>query len=313
MVAAKSLCCVVMLFCCSASVLCSDGLFAQGENLTAGEVIARHRDSIGKPEELAKIASRGISGKAAVQFIQGATGLLNDGRFLCVSEGRKIEMVMKFGANRYPGEYFAYNGSESSVGHISPGQRSPLADILFRYDAVMKMGFLGGVLSVAWPLLKPLEEQPGMLYRHEEIEGQPVHTIEYLSDKSLGDVRVKLFFDIRTFRHVRSEYRVRLKNDMTAMDSVVSGLPRSARDSARRPADLSPRPTIQESQPDSIYVLIEKFSNLAKVGEEVLPQDYLIEYSVEGYGASFVARWAVLIEHWRNNGVVDESFFTAQK
>ena len=35
----------------------------------------------------------------------------------------------------------------------------------------MKMGFLGGVLSVAWPLLKPLEEQPGMLYRHEEIEG----------------------------------------------------------------------------------------------------------------------------------------------
>ncbi len=78
---------------------------------------------------------------------------------MCVSDGKKLAIVLKYSDINYPGEYFAYNGKDVSVGHISPGQKSPLADFLFRYNGIMKEGLLGGVFSTGWPLLN-LQEKP---------------------------------------------------------------------------------------------------------------------------------------------------------
>jgi len=58
--------------------------------------------------------------------------------------------------------------------------------------------------------------------------------------------------------------------------------------------------------------MVEKFGNFANIGGLVLPQDYSIDYSEEGR-ATFVARWAVMIEHWIPNRPVDPTFFVAQK
>ena len=282
--------------------------------MTPKDLIAKHIRSIGKPEEVAKIKSRGISGKAAVEFVVGAKGMLSDGQFLCVSDGRNLGMRMVFKDVNYPGEYFAYNGKETSVGYITPGQRSPVGDFVFRYNAFVKEGLLGGVLSTAWPLLKPYEEQLEMQYKQEKIGDISYHVLEYGTSKVFGDVKVKLYFDPKTFRHVRTEYRVRHKNEMSALPGITDSRQQSVNQSpSGRPNDRQPTGTIMQNQADSIYVLTEKFDNFGNVNGLVLPQDYYLDYSVEGQSA-IVVRWAIMLEHWINNSPkIDQSFFAAQK
>lgn len=298
----------------------SDALFGQNKELTAAELVAKHLNAIGKPDVLAKAKSRGLTGDAAVQFVQGAGGELLDGQFLCASEGQNIGMQMKFKDNNYPGEYFAFNGKETTVGHISPGVKSPIADFIFRYNAIMKEGLLGGVLSMAWPLLNSQEKQVELEYRQEKVDERNLHVLAYGSRKNLGnDLKVKLFFDPE-FRHIRTEYRVRIKNDIAALPSVNSGQQAqsasglsSGSTNRSRPEDRQAASTIQGSQADNIYVMVEKFGNFANIGGLILPQDYSIDYQQEGQLAAFVARWAIMIEHWIPNRPVDPSFFVAQK
>lgn len=290
-------------------------LSAEESVLTPAQLIARHLQSIGKPDSLATVRSRGLTGKAAVQFVQGATGQLTDGQFICVSEGRNVGMTMKFSDVNYPGEYFAYNGQEATVGHIKPGQKSPIADFLYRHNAIMKEGFLGGVISVAWPFLKPQEGRYDLNAVLENVNGRPYHVLECASRKLLGDVKVRLYFETGTYRHVRTDYRVVQSEDLTALkggivpgsSSVAQGTP------TKGPMDLKPGATIQGAQAKSVYLLRETFDTFANVGGLVLPQTYSIEYSVEGSGQSFIANWVLRAEHWMNNGKVDQDFFVAQK
>ena len=307
------------ILCFAIGIVQASSLIGQEKELVATDLIARHLKSIGKPADLAQIKSRGITGKAAVQFIQGAKGQINNGQFICVSEGDKIGLRMTFPDTNYPQEYFAFNGTEVSVGYISPGQRSPLADFIFRYNGLMKEGFMGGILSTAWPFLKAKDQQPEYQYSKEKVEDKEFHVIEYSSKKALGDVKVKLYFEPKTYHHVKSEYRVRLANDLSAMGSVNDGgnpdpMNRDAILATGRPGVTRPKATIQSNQADSIYVLTEKFGNYANIGGLILPQDYIIEYSMEGTGAAFLAKWALLAEHWMpNRGNIDQSFFVAQK
>jgi hypothetical protein len=129
-------------------------------------------------------------------------------------------------------------------------------------------------------------------------------------------MKIKLFFDPETFRHVRTEYRIRTKYDMTGISNVTGGSGPASRDQnavGGRPMDRDPKATIQESQPDSIYTLIEKFGNFASIGGLMLPRDYVIEYSQEGHIAVFLAKWAVMVEYWKPNSSVNPEFFMAQK
>jgi hypothetical protein len=294
-------------------------LIGQDQALTAAELIARHVKSLGNPADVAQIKSRGISGKAAVQFIQGAKGGISNGQFICVSEGNKVGLKMTFPNTDYPQEYFAYNGSEVTVGHISPGQRSPLADFIFRYNGLMKEGYLGGVLVTSWPLLRANDKQPEYKYAKEKIAKVEYHALEHNSRNAQGTIKIKLYFDPETYHHVQTEYSVRLSNDLTARNSVQSGGPPEPTSSSSimstgRLSEHRQTNTVQKNQPDSIYVLIEKFSNFATIGGLALPQDYSMEYSVEGTGASFLAKWVLLAEHWMpNRGDIDQSFFVAQK
>jgi len=299
----------------------SDALYGQNKELTAAQLVAKHLSALGKSEALAKAKTRGVFGDAAVQFIQGGGGSLLDGQFALGSEGQNLGMQMKFSDVKYPGEYFAYNGKDTTVGYISPGQKSPIADFIFRYNGMMKEGLLGGTLSVAWPLLHLEGRQVELECKQDKIDDHSYYVLEYGARKSLGgDLKVKLFFDPETFRHVRTEYRVRIKNDSSALPSVSSSATVSSTSglgtsdtNRRRPDDLQPKSTIHSDQADSIYLMVEKFSNFAAVDGVVLPKDYSIEYSAQGSGNAFIARWAVMVKFWKPNMPIVPEFFVAQK
>jgi len=114
---------------------------------------------------------------------------------------------------------------------------------------------------------------------------------------------------------VRTDYSVRIKNDASSLPNVVAGAAQGVNQDLAgrsRPLDRAAGSSIQGNQPDSIYVLTEKFSNFVGVGGLALPQDYMVDYSFEGQ-ATFLARWAIFVEHWipSGNKPVDPGFFIA--
>jgi len=276
------------------------------------KVIRGHVESIGNPGTLAGIKVRGISGTTLVGFIQGGTGKMS-GQALVVSEGKRLGIIMKYGAIEYPGEHFAYDGNEVTVGYISPGQRSPLADFVYRYDGLLKEGLMGGVMSLKWPLLDVDKSMARLKYKgKKQIDGVDAHEVEYrYSDGKMGNVRTKIYFTAETFHHIRTEYIIRIQSEMSLQaDASVReiGLP--------RPNDLTSgggvrSASIHDVVPDSIYKLIEKFSDFKKVDAMVLPQTYVLEYSVEGQGSTFLANWTLIASQWMHSGKVDASFFRA--
>ncbi|MBN2321655.1 MAG: hypothetical protein JXR49_21430 [Acidobacteria bacterium] len=304
---------------CMSLVFIPTGItLSQDKDITPEELIQKHLKSLGNPEKLKTIKNWGISGKAGVEFMLGATGKLTDGYFMCVSDGPKVGIRMQFADINYPGEYFAYDGNEVTVGHITPGQKSPIADFIFLHNATMKEGFLGGVQTTAWPLLDVGEKQPRMKLGERTIDGQEFYELEYGSPgKRAGNMTVKLYFDKENFHHRRTEYRVRVAEDLTSTQNIVSSgggsMVTAPSEPTGRPADRAPEDTIAGNPADSIYLLVETFDNFAVVGDVTLPQRYTLEYSVEGQAATFLAKWSILNEVYANNGQVDQSFFMAQK
>jgi hypothetical protein len=308
----KSIGLVAAFFCFFVYFDAAGKLFAQGQELTAAEIITNHIKSLGDPAVLEKVKNRGMVGKAAMEFKQGVTGSNSDGVFNFISEGKNLGMILSFPDNNYPGEYFAYNGKETSVADITPGMKSKLGEFLFKYNAIMKDGFLGGSMSVAWPLLHP-EGQQGFTAKREKIKEFEFYVLE----KRLGDIKVKLFFDAKSFRHQRTEYDVKIKEDITqnkqinlAQDPVQQT---SSSPTPTRVGDLTPKATISDVQPETNYQLVEMFDSFSNVGNLVLPISYGIYFSYEGHNETIIGQWSALVHKWVNNGQkITPSFFVAK-
>jgi hypothetical protein len=286
-------CFVSSAFLCLSLSISWSGSGLAKDQVTAEQVVDAHLRSLGSPEALAASKTLAFVGTTSVEFIQGGHGNMI-GTSMCVAAGKKLAIVLKYNDLEYPGEYFAYNGEEVSVGHISPGQRSPLGDFLYRNNGIMKEGLLGGVFSEGWPLLNPKEKQADLTYHEATIDGRRLHEIEYRSKKGLRDVKIKLYFEAETNRHVRTEYRIRVRDDLSSVPSATFD-------------------TLKQGLPDSIYVLTERFDDFKTVSAMTLPHRYTIDYSLEGQGRTFIAKWTMEATQWAFNQTYDERIFAAQK
>jgi hypothetical protein len=287
---------IFTLMCVSILLIPSGKFFAKDLDLTPEQLIATHLKAIGNPKVLAGIKSRSFKGTCSVHFIQGMNGSMQ-GQSVFVSAGPKLAIMETFGDKDYPGEYFAYDGNEVTVKNISPGQKSPIAEFLFRYNGLMKEGLIGGVLSSSWPLLNIKEKQVQMKYREATVEGHKLHMLEYRPKNSLGDVKIKLYFDNNTYRHVRTEYTIRHHEDSTAVSE----------------GRYTTQGFVMGNVAESIYQLVEEFDDFKQIGGVTLPHAYKMSYSVEGSGRAFIGEWKINAVKWGFNGAFDEKIFQAQK
>jgi hypothetical protein len=299
------------IVCLSLSAGWTGGGFASDDDITPEQVVAEHLKTLGSPAALAQLKTVAFVGTTSVDFVQGMYGSMS-GTSMVVSDGEKLGIVLKYGDyNNYPGEYLAFDGNEVSVGHINPGQRSPLADFVYRYNGIMKEGLLGGVLSGGWPLRHLEAKEPKLKYHQTTIDGRPLHEIEYRPKQGLRDMKVKLYFDLETYRHVRTEYRVRIRDDMSAAPGGAGT--RSGRFQSPDAGGVDGFAILSQGLPDSIYVLIEKFDDFKKVGAIEFPHTYSIDYSLEGQGRTFVGKWTMNAQQWAFNRDYDNKIFIAQK
>lgn len=297
------------------SLTCSGSVLAKEKKLTAEEVVAAHLKSIGTPELLESVNTRGMSGKSSVEFIQGGIGTMV-GQSVIVSSGTSFSIILKFGAADYPGEYFAYDGKDVDVATIRPGQKSPLADFIYRYNAMMKEGLLGGVLSLGWPLLDLGKRDASLKYFSAKVDGHELHGIEYNPKRGMHNLKVKLFFAPDTFRHVRTEYNLRVRGEQALQigQTVTRGAPNSAE--GRPGGVVTTDAGIQDPIRDSYYTLVEKFDDFREVKLDdsngtglILPHSYSIEYSVEGQGSTFIAHWSTTADRCVHNLKLDPLVF----
>jgi hypothetical protein len=307
------------------------------EEMTPEKLVEEHVKSVGRPAYLAKIQSRTFLGLSNVEFIQGMNGA-RKGTSMFISEGPKLGIVMKYDDVKYPGEYFAYDGKDVTVGYMIPGQRSPIGDFIFRFNKLVKGGFVGGALTSSWPLLDIKNKNVVMKYRKTKVEGRELHELEYHPKTGFGDIKIRMYFDLTTFRHVRTEYKVQTSNDssvsLTKTDSIPGNPDQSATISsgdpstsvrASREADaknetpeayaLSSRTGgIGQARPEFYYTLVEKFEDYRREGGLMLPHRYVLEYSAEGSGQPFIGHWFININKWAFNAkYVDQKLFRAYK
>jgi len=267
---------------------------------TPEELIDLHLKAIGEPKALSYIKSIGFWGASDVEFIQGMRGKML-GTSMLLSQGNKICIALGFSDTNYEGEYFAYDGKDVTVKNVGPGVKTPLADFLFTYNKIMKNGMLGGIFSNAWPLLNIKRSKPTyMNVRSTRLDGKDVYELEYRPKDRHGDMKIRMFFETDTYRHIRTEYKVSLDNDAShgtrgetnnvwAVSGMVTG--------------------------STIFTLTEKFDDFKEIGFLTLPHSYAINYDLDGIArAAFIGRWNLKVKEIAFNAEkVDPKIFKAEK
>jgi len=295
---------LLLIACCILAVQVS-GLCA--DKLSPEQLVAEHLKSIGDAATLSQVKSITLVGTSSVNFILGMSGQMS-GTGMIVSQGPKIGVAMRFQDINYPGEYFAYDGKAVTVQNIKPGLKSPIADFFYRYNKILKNGLLGGVFSNSWPLLNIKGNKPTMKLRTTKVEGTELYEIEYTPKDRHGEMKIRLYFDPATYRHVRTEYKVTTKDDVTTgTRSPFENDP----DEGNRVRDMA----IGDVRGESYYTLTEKFDDFKQVGAMTLPHSYSLDYMIDGTNQSgFIAKWNMdIVEAGFNMPNIDDELFKAQK
>jgi len=275
---------------------------AQNKKLTPEELIARHLDSIGTAEARSKASTRVADGET--KFISRLGGSANvDGQAMMVSSGAKLRLGIKFPLNDYPGEDMAFDGARAATGLLPQGRRSHLSAFFSSQNLPLREGLIGGTLSTAWPLLRLDQAQPKLDYRGlKKVDGRQLHEVDYRPRKGSSDLKVSLFFDPETFRHVRTRY------------SFEIGATIGTRENSNR-------------NTESYYSLTEDFEDFRAVDELTLPHKYKLQLSIQGSSAAAVGSaspaaqgapsnpasllhdWTLTIKQIEHNTKIDDLIF----
>ena len=175
------------------------------QKIDPAELVAKHLDSIGPAE--ARTRSRGtrIKGNAEVTVKLCGEGQV-DGEVVLGSQGPANLISLKFNTPAYPFELLSYDGKKFLASQFKPGSRTCLAQFFLTNDAIFKEGLIGGTLTESWPLLNLADKNPKLEYAGlKKIGDRQLHAIKYTPRKG-SDLKIILYFEPESFRHVRTEY-----------------------------------------------------------------------------------------------------------
>jgi hypothetical protein len=235
------------------------------EKMRPEEVVAKHLASIGTPEDIAAAKTRIMIGEVKARLKASNTLREAMGPAQFASDGNKVLLAMVFNSTNYPFEKAGYDGQKLTVAGLPSGGRTALAGFFSSQDSVFKHGLIGGALSSAWPLVSLDPKQAKLSYSGtEKINGREVHKLKYEPRK--GDLKISLYFDAETFRHVRSDYQY-------TVSAYMGARPGAAATDVMGPAT----PTGGVSR----FQLIEDFSDFQPTGKLTLPRVYKIQLVIE--------------------------------
>lgn len=275
---------VLVFVCMSITGLQATSAIHPDDKLKPEDVVAKHLESIGTAEVRAKQKSHIILGVATGTFRLGGSGTSQGGAVLA-SQGEKSLVSITYNSSDYPFERVGYDGKAVRIGEIRPGVRSTLGLFFTQYDMPIKEGLLGGTLSTAWPLHNLATMNAKLKYNGIKKAGdQRAHVLSY-SSKNDASLKVNLYFDETTFRHIRTEYERR----------QTQGMPS--------------QPGVTQQQGDSITKLVEDFSDFKPEGGLMLPHTYKLTLSIEALTQRVLQDWVFQLGTFNfNQNIADSQF-----
>jgi len=264
-------------------------LSQETKKLTADEIIASHLDSIGKPEARSAFKSLVAQGAVTVNIRIGGSGQGKGGAVMA-SQGPMSLMGFIFGPQEYSNEKMAFNGQKLTLGELRPGVRTRFGGFLLTHDILFQEGLLGGTLSTAWPLLDTDGHKPKVRYLGtKNLKDRKAYVLGY-EPRHGGNLDIKLYFDMQTFQHVRTEY------EQEIMAPSVS-----------RPEDAA-------KQRGTRLKLTEEFSDFRQENNLTLPHTYKIQLTFDTDNNPLLQDWVVTLNQFLFNKALDPKQFdlTAQ-
>jgi hypothetical protein len=175
---------------------------------TPADVVAKHLDAIGSPEARSAATLRTATGKATADVISGGSGHM-EGTVTVASMGSQFNFVMSFNSGDYIGEQFKFDGKNTFVADNAVAHRIHLGMFMYEHDAILKEGIWGGVWNTSWPLydLKSRNAQ----FKAEgvkKVDGRKLLQFSYEPKHVERELRIHLYFEPDTFRHVKTVYEL---------------------------------------------------------------------------------------------------------
>jgi hypothetical protein len=262
--------------------------FAQ-DKMKAEDVLAKHLESIGPAAARSSVQNRVIVGTTH-HVAKGRTGTGTiDGRAVLASESNKVLFGMGFDNPDYVGEKFGFNGKKFTVGYLKPGIRSTLGSFILIHDTVFKEGLMGGVLSSAWPLLNLAEHKAKLDFAGtEKIGDKSVYKLRYLPNKG-SDLQISLYFDTKTFQHVRTQY-----DRVAGARFGAGGI------------------DAQTGQRESRFKMTEDFSDFKEEGKLNLPHTYKLALEIQNRNGTTIHTWDTSLSQFAFNQTIEEASFNVE-
>ena len=231
------------------------------DKLKPEEIVAKNLESIGTKEKRAEIKNQVVLCSLDLT-VRGATTPVG-GQAVIASAGEKSLWGMSFNSNDYPMDRYSFNGKNAKIAFVKPGVRSTLGEFIYNYKEMIREGLLGGTLSTSWALNYTDTKKPKLSYDGEKkIDGKDTYVLDY-APKSGSDLSIKMYFDQKTFQHLRTEY------------SRVIGATQSSAGNGQGDSRLNS----SAGQGSDRYKLVEDFSDFQKVSGITIPRAYKLSYS----------------------------------
>ena len=262
--------------------------------LTPAELITKHLASIGSEEARARVAGTQIKGNATVTVKLCGEGQV-DGQVLIGSHGKMNLIDMKFDTPGYPYEFLRFDGKDLNVSQFRPGSRTCLGQFFVAHSDVFREGLVGGALSEAWPLLNVPEKNPKLEYSGlKKVGDTKLHALKY-TPRNGSDLKMILFFEPETFRHVRTEYaRVIYSSDQRKIGSARGQLPTVSAQSA----------------PAARIEAYEDFSDFKEEAGLNLPHTYKLHLTIQSELKPAIVDWTFNLSDFAFNAPLDPVAFT---
>ncbi len=281
-----------LLFVSLIAIAIISSLSVEADNKMApADVVAKHVESIGAAEARAGVKVAVIRGTVDLTVKAGGEGQ-SAGTVLLASQGNQNVVNMIF-ASGEPAIAFAFDGNKTSVTQFRPGLHTPLEAFFAEHQEIVREGLVGSVLSASWPLLNVQQQNPKLEYAGvKKIEGRELHAMKYQPRKG-SELKITLFFEKDTFRHVRTEYEQEVYASEQRRIAGGGGLP----------------PATGARQGTQHLKAVEEFSDFKPEGGLNLPHTYKFELEVQSTRRPILVSWLFNLNEFTFNGRVDASVF----
>lgn len=267
-------------------LMVSFALNAQAQKLTAEEIIQKHLDAVGSKDDRAKITNQAYLGTFKFT-LPLQKDLIYVGTTALAGESTKRLFNLNFNKENnsdFVAERFLFNDKDVKIAKARFNQYSALGDFLLRNEIIMKENLLGGAMFNTWAI-NNLENTKAKVKADgkKKINGNEAYILEYSPKKGSG-LSIKLFFDVTTFHHVRTEYKRELG------------------------AQIGSSPETSARQSETKETLTEDFSDYKMEQIFNLPHQYKITYAITGSSSKEFRYEFLLTKVYFNENIGDDPF-----